>query len=80
MKAKRITRCLTVKKTVVGVIRADVCGAHNGTARGLHLCDSDMIKAINIHILLSLCSVGHRAGHLPRPVPTQDSVFSVSLC
>ncbi|QNP47965.1 hypothetical protein H9K75_17920 [Diaphorobacter aerolatus] len=79
MKAKGIARCFTVKKTALGTIRMNACGAGNTTAKGRNLWCSDMIQAVNIHILVVALSVGHHASQF-RPETNSDSVFSVSMC
>ncbi len=52
MKAKRVARCLPLKKTGLGTTGADVCGAGNATAKGLLPCHSFMIQVVKIHIVV----------------------------
>ena len=80
MKAKRIARCFTVKKAALGTIRMEMCGAGNAAAKGLNLCNSDMIQAVKIHIFVIALVRWLPRLTIFRPAPTLYSVFSVSMC
>ncbi|MDR2336092.1 MAG: hypothetical protein LBE61_21710 [Burkholderiaceae bacterium] len=80
MKAKRMTHCLGLKKTAFGTTRVEVRGASDASAGGLRPCSSDMIQAVKNHIFVIALSADPGVRQFLGPGPTQDSVFSVSMC